>query len=249
MFSGTNAFHGSFFEGGNASYEAGTPTLESIFCRQPAEKLEAGEALFWEGDQARHLFEITEGVLRIFKIIADGRRVITGFMYPGDLVGVSLKDRFLYSAEAVTAVKFRRFTRKSFQDEMNRCPHLRPLLFARLCDEMAAAQDQMVLLSRKSAEERLCSFFLLLMRRRSEHDRAAGIVQLPMTRLDIADYLGLTIETVSRTMTKLMGRGVVSASGRHAIKIARPAQLALLAGDSDEYDSSLPACADRSARH
>ncbi|MBB3929692.1 CRP/FNR family transcriptional regulator [Kaistia hirudinis] len=211
--------------------EAERPTLQGLFSRQPIEKFEAGTAVFWEGDEADHVFEVVEGVLRIYKILGDGRRVITGFMYPGDLIGVSLKDRYLYTAEAVTRIQVRRFARQRFQEEINRSPELRPQLFARLCDEMAAAQDQMVLLARKSAEERVCSFLLLISRRLDRDGQALRVVEVPMTRLDMADYLGLTIETVSRIMTRLTSRGVISPSGRHAIIVRKSDKLTTLAGE------------------
>jgi CRP/FNR family transcriptional regulator len=218
--------------------------LATLFRRQPVEHLNAGQTLFFEGDAALHLFEVVEGTLRIFKIISDGRRVITGFLHAGDLVGVSLKDHYLYSAEAITETKVRRLSRKAFDSNVSSFPELRPQLFARLCDEMAAAQDQMVLLSRKNAEERVCTFLLRELRRRLSKNRAGAIVELPMTRLDIADYLGLTIETVSRTMTKLAGKGILACSGRHAVRILKQGALAQLSGDDDEYDGGdLIACA------
>jgi len=223
--------------------------LRSLFWKQPLEQLDAGGSLFFEGDPAKHLFELVEGVLRIFKIMADGRRVITGFLYPGDLVGVSLRNQYLYSAEAVSTAKLRRFSRKSFEDAVGDSAELRPQLLARLCDEMAAAQDQMVLLSCKNAEERLCSFLLQQLRRKRKQDRSTNIAELPMTRLDIADYLGLTIETVSRTMTKLTNKGIVSPAGRHSISVTKPGMLARLAGDGDEcYDDNPAVISLESAR-
>ncbi len=238
MFSTSNALQSQTFDHVLASQERTSVSLESLFCRLPLERLEAGSALFWEGDSCKHVFEVVEGVLRVFKIIGDGRRVITGFLYPGDLVGVSIRDRYLYSAEAVVPTKVRRFGRAKFQEEINRSPELGPQLFARLCDEMAAAQDQMVLLSRKNAEERLCSFLLLLARRVQSRDATAHVIELPMTRLDIADYLGLTIETVSRTMTKLTSRGVISPTGRHAIVIRKWEKLVALSGNGDDCDDN-----------
>jgi CRP/FNR family transcriptional regulator len=218
------------------------PTLEALFDRQAPGHIEAGATLFLEGDRASHLYEVIEGVLRVFKMIGDGRRVITGFLYPGDLVGVSLKDRYLYSAEAVTRTRFRRFGRREFQDAINASPELRPQLFARLCDEMAAAQDQMVLLSCKTAEERVCSFLLSCLRREQRQDPpTSAVVELPMTRLDIADYLGLTIETVSRTITKLTGRGIITPEGRHALRILKAKTLARLAGDGCDDEDYRPA--------
>ncbi|MFJ6327556.1 MULTISPECIES: Crp/Fnr family transcriptional regulator [unclassified Rhizobium] len=220
------------------AFEAEPTCLQSLFSKQPLEHLDAGRTLFFEGDHAKHLFELMEGVLRIFKIMADGRRVITGFLYPGDLVGVSLRSHYLYSAEAVTPVRLRRFSRRAFEDMVDSSPELRPQLLARLCDEMAAAQDQMVLLSCKSAEERLCSFLLHQLQRKRDQERSCSLVDLPMTRLDIADYLGLTIETVSRTMTRLTNKGIVSPAGRHSIRILKARTLAHLAGESDECDDS-----------
>jgi CRP/FNR family transcriptional regulator len=221
-----------------ANAEAVPMTLLEVFGHLPLERVKPGTPVFWQGDQASAVFEIVEGVLRTFKILADGRRVITGFLYPGDIVGVSLRDRYLYSAEAVVPAKLRRFARARFEDEIEHRPELRPQLFARLCDEMAAAQDQMVLLACKSAEERVASF-LLSVARRTRH-RPAGnsaVIEIPMTRLDMADYLGLTIETVSRTMTKLTARAVIAPAGRHTVALRNMEQLASLAGDDDELDN------------
>lgn len=210
-------------------------TLHALFCRQPVELLQPGQALFFEGDAAKHVFEVLEGALRIFRIISDGRRVITGFIYDGDLVGVSLKGNYLYSAEAVVPTKIRRLTRRTFDAATQDSEELRPQVFERICDEMAAAQDQLVLLSSKSAEERLCTFLLKHLRRTAAKNGVQSLIQLPMTRQDMADYLGLTIETVSRTITKLATKGILGCVGRHSIRIIKPMLLAQLAGDDDEY--------------
>lgn len=212
--------------------DTGTPSLRDIFSKQAMDRFEAGSTLFWEGDPAANVFEVVAGVFRIVRVLNDGRRVITGFIYAGELLGASLRDRYLYSAEAVTQVTVRRFGRNRFQEEISRQPELREQLFSRLSDELAAAQDQMVLLSRKNAEERVCNFLLSTARRVTQTCTAMPIVELPMTRLDIADYLGLTIETVSRTMTKLTNRGVIAAAGRHSVVIMKPVTLASLAGES-----------------
>jgi CRP/FNR family transcriptional regulator len=213
------------------------PSLQSLFSRQPVEKFDAGAGILWEGGAASHVFEVAEGVLRVFRILSDGRRAITGFLYAGDILGVSLKDRYLYSAEAVTPTKVRRFTRNRFREQMARFPELRPQLFARLCDEVAAAQDQMVLLARKNAEERVCSFLLQIARRMDCDRHALPVIEIPMSRLDMADYLGLTIETVSRTMTKLTNRGVIAPTDRHGVMIRKFGKLVLLAGGGDEDDN------------
>lgn len=212
-------------------------SLQHIFEQQSVETVESGGTIFWEGDPATHVFEVVEGVLRVFKLLADGRRVITGFIYPGDILGVALKDHYLYTAEAVSEVKLRRFGRRRFRERVDASPELRPQLFARLCDEMAAAQDQMVLLARRSAEERVCSFLLQIARRTGASDGGNRAIALPMSRLDIADYLGLTIETVSRVMTRLTSRGMIASAGRQAIVIRKPARLESLAGEVGGEDN------------
>jgi len=209
------------------------PSLAGIFRKQPVETFARGETVVWEGDAAASVFEVIEGVLRVCRLLSDGRRVITGFLYPGDLTGVSLQNHYLYTVEAVSRARLRRFARQRFQEEINRSPALRPQLFARLCDEMAAAQDQMVLLARKNAEERVCSMLLAIARRMRSAGRPATLIELPMTRLDMADYLGLTLETVSRTMTSLASRGIITANGRHSLTIRRPEALVLMAGECD----------------
>lgn len=218
--------------------EAANLNLRSMFSRQQLESFGPGEAVFWEGDRATHVFEVIEGILRIVKILNDGRRVITAFMHPGDLVSISLHENYPYTAEAVTSVKIRRCARNRFQDEITRFPELRPQLFSHLCEEMAAAQEQMVLLARKSAEEKVCSFILNIARR--SRRESPSEVELPMSRLDMADYLGLTIETVSRTMTSLTSRGVITAKGRHNIAIQCIRRLTRLAGESDDDNNRRP---------
>jgi CRP/FNR family transcriptional regulator, anaerobic regulatory protein len=210
--------------------------LHSLFAKQPVESFSAGQILFFEGDVAKSIFEVVQGTLRILRILPDGRRVITGFLHAGDMLGISFKSHYIYTAEAIDQVIIRRLSRKVFQDEVANSAELRPAVFNQMSDEMAAAQDQMVLLSTKNAEERLCSFLLKELQRAIGTGTRDSLVALPMTRLDIADYLGLTIETVSRTMTKLINKGVLTASGRHAVKILRRGLLAQLAGDGDEWD-------------
>lgn len=134
-----------------------TRTLKDVFKGQATETLSAGEALFWEGDPAGQIFDVLEGVLRVYKIMPDGRRAIMGFIHPDDVLGVSFQNRYLFTAEAVAEVKVRRFARGRFFALINETPALRPQLFAILCDEMSAAQDQMLLLGRKNASSASCS--------------------------------------------------------------------------------------------
>lgn len=221
--------------------EAPATTLGSLFRRQCPEDIEAGAALLWQGEKADHAFLVVKGVFRIVRILCDGRRGITGFLYPGDLIGAALRDRYPYTVEAVTDARVRRIGRPRFDAEIDNRPGLRPELMSRMCDELAAAQEQMVMLARKTAEERVCSFLRWTARRVDACCPDALKVAIPMTRLDIADHLGLTIETVSRIMSRLMARGVIAAAGRHAVAVRDADELARLAGDGDEGADNEPA--------
>jgi CRP/FNR family transcriptional regulator len=207
--------------------------LQALFSRQPVETFPTGASVFWEGDAATHVFDLLEGIIRIVKILSGGRRVITEFHYPGDLLGAALEDTYAYTAEAVTPTKLRRIARCHFEAALAHTPELRPYLFARLCNEMAAAQCQLVLLARKTAEERVSSFLLMTARRMNGDMQAAAAIPIPMNRMDVADYLGLTKETVSRAMCRLVSLGVIAMSGRHTVIIREFHSLASHAGDAD----------------
>jgi len=210
------------------------PTLKDGFGGQPVESLSAGEALFWEGDEASQIFDLLEGVLRVYKILPDGRRAIMGFVYPGEVLGVSFQHRSLFTAEAVTAVKIRRVSRGRFLSVVNESPDLQSQLVTLLCDKMSAAHEQMLLLGRKSAEERVVSFLIAVYGKCGE----GAEIELPMSRLDMADYLGLTMETVSRMMTSLARRGLIHATGRHRIALSKLGALRDIAGrDQGEADA------------
>ncbi|MFS8148399.1 Crp/Fnr family transcriptional regulator [Rhizobium sp. BR 249] len=212
-------------------------SLSSLFLTSATETVPAGKAICWEGDKASHLFQVEEGVVRLHRIIGEGRRVITAFHFAGDLIGASLLSDFLFTAEAVTECRIRRISRKSFHEEVARSDALGPAYISLLCQEAAAAHEQMVLLSKKNAEERLCSFIVKLASRRSAQPRQ-GLLRVPMNRQDIADHLGLTIETVSRTITKLASRNIVVPEGRHDLRIVNLARLAQLSGDADDFSDN-----------
>lgn len=209
------------------------PGMDSLFSRQPTETFKANATIFWEGDATTHVYQVLEGVLRIVKILSGGRRAITGFVYSGDLLGISLRTPHFSTAETVTPTRIRRLGRTQFRDAMQHSPELRLNLLQRLCEDAAAADDRMVLLARKTAEERVCSF-LLMMARRMRRDCCAGAtVAVPMCRLDLADYLGLTKETVCRTMARLAGLGLITTTGRHGVTICALESLAFHAGDGE----------------
>jgi CRP/FNR family transcriptional regulator len=196
--------------------------IELIRSSGQTARLERDEMLFCEGDDGEALYVILSGTVRCCKVLADGRRQIIGFYQAGDLLGLSLGDVYFYSAEAVTPVRLRRLGRVQLETMMDERPQLRRRLFSIAAGELAAAQNQMLLLGRKTARERICTFLL----GRAGSD---GAVELPMSRTDIADYLGLTIETVSRTLSQLRSAGLVRMSGLSSLELTDPDRLSDMA--------------------
>jgi CRP/FNR family transcriptional regulator, anaerobic regulatory protein len=204
--------------------------LRGHVANRPVETLAANEALFWEGDPADSVFEIVSGVLRLSRLLADGRRAIVGFLYAGEMLGLPCRDGYAYTAEAVTTLKVRRLSRPQVLRLVDESPVVRRDLLALAYDEMCSAQDQMLLLGRKTAEERVASFLLQVARRCAGNGATASEIILPMTRLDMADFLGLTIETVSRLMSKLKGDGIIALPSPSRVLVMDEAALHALAG-------------------
>jgi CRP/FNR family transcriptional regulator len=193
------------------------------------------ETVFLEDDPADDVYEVTEGVVRLCKLLPDGRRAIVGFLYPGELAGLASGGRYPLTAEAVTPVAVRSCPRRALDRAANCSPDVQRHLSALLWRELEAAQARLVLLGRMSAIERVASFLVTLSRR--EH--GANRLRLPMSRLDIADYIGLTIETVSRTLTQLKRQGIIALPNPHEVILLRPASLCALAGEDGE-DKAAP---------
>ena len=170
----------------------------------------AGAILFNEGARARHVFSVSEGTIQVFRLLPDGRRQITGFFFAGDFLGLSNSGRYGYGAVTVVETAVCRFPRTALEEMIERSPKAASHLLALARDEIAAAQDHIVLLGRKTARERLASLLLLLAERIAQRDGGIDHVIVPMSRSDIGDYLGLTSETVSRVMSQLKQDGVIA---------------------------------------
>jgi CRP/FNR family transcriptional regulator len=179
------------------------------------QQIEAGQTFLSEGDAATHFVTIVEGAVKVYKLMPDGRRQITGFLFAGDLLGLAVNETYTYSAEALTPVAVCRFPRRQFERLLDDFPKMERRLLAIASNELAAAQEQMMVLGRKTAHERIASFVLMLARRQERAGRSGDVLELSMTRTDIADYLGLTTETASRVFTSLKKRGWIElASGK-----------------------------------
>lgn len=172
-------------------------------------QMPSGTAVFREGEAAVHLYSVALGTLKLYKLMPDGRRQITAFLFPGDFFGLAVDGGYAYTAEALSPVVLCRFPRRKLDQVLEDVPRIEKRLLGLAIDELAAAHEQMLLLGRKTAKEKVASFLMMLSRRAERRGLAASPIALPMSRSDIADYLGLTIETVSRTLTQLKRDGVI----------------------------------------
>lgn len=210
--------------------------LGQIFASSSTEAFNAGEIVLLEGDEAESVFEVVDGVLRIYRSLVDGRRAVTGFLYPADVIGLALNERYVFTAEAITDAQLRRLGREKLHDAVSQSADLQRCLLSVVGDELSAAQDQMLLLARKTAQERVASFFLVVGRKTSCGAEFASEIVLPMTRLDIADYLGLTVETVSRVLARLKAEGVIRIPAPNRIIVQNRSVLRQLAASETSDD-------------
>jgi CRP/FNR family transcriptional regulator len=167
------------------------------------------ETVFAQEDMTTSVYNLLEGVMRLYKLLPDGRRQIVGFALPGDFLGMTISGRHGVSADSIGPVTVCRFARTPFTRFVEDKPHLLRRITELAVRELSQARDHMVLLGRRSAEEKVATFLIGWRDRLAQLKGPSAIVPLPMSRQDIADYLGLTIETVSRTFTKLEREGVI----------------------------------------
>jgi CRP/FNR family transcriptional regulator len=196
----------------------------------------AGHTIISDQEPASFFANIISGTVKLTKTTADGRQQIVGLLFPPDFLGRAFSRNNLYFAEAATDVEICVFPNDRFEALVADHPELQHRLFAKTLDELDAAREWMLLLGRKTAEEKVASILLILAARaeriRSDGEQAAVSFEIPLTRADLADHLGLTIETVSRQMTRLRAMRVIAMTNARQIAISDMPRLAALAGHS-----------------
>ena len=196
-------------------------------------RMRAGSYLYFEGDEVEWLYQVKSGVLRLTRMLEDGRRQVIAFGYPGDIVGFPAAGRHHTDCDALTDVSLQPY-RRAVLESGDGAPELHQKLLQAALREISAMQDHFMMLGRKSAAEKVASFLGVLAHRVGRDVEGCVRFQLPMPRADIADFLGLTTETVSRTLTQLRKSGVIEIENVHNILIRRPgALLALSQGGED----------------
>lgn len=185
--------------------------------------LRRDEPLFRPGDAAEFYFKVLKGAVRGCRLLADGRRHIGEFLLVGDFIGLDASEHYAFSAEAITETTVIRYSRHKVDALIAEDPRVGQSLVEVMRAALAVARERMLVLGHMTAMERIATFLLTLSERRGD-----GRVSLPMTRTDIGDYLGLTMETVSRAMSQLKGDGIITQHGIHELAIAKPAELVAL---------------------
>jgi CRP-like cAMP-binding protein len=200
--------------------------------------LEPHEHAFYEGDAHTHIYRIKSGMMRLYRLLADGRRQVIAFRLPGHLIGLGEHETQFCSAEALTEVVLQCVPLSIVYRRMQEEPRFGSELVRCLAVELAETRNQVAFLNRRSALEKLATFILGFLTWTGEDTKLE--LELHMGREDIADYLGLTVETVSRSFAKLKAQGVVSLPRAQTIiihDIGRLIALAAGAFKDDDWDS------------
>ena len=196
---------------GEASRETDSPIRVSL----NEFRYKKGAEIFGEKEPAEYVYQVISGAARSYKLLSDGRRQIGAFHLVGDIFGLEIGTEHRFTAEAIVDTTVRLLKRRSLELAAKSDVMVAHNLLSMTTSNLQHAEDHMLLLGRKTSLERVAAF-LLEMDRRST---AAGILALPMCRRDIADYLGLTLETVSRALSRLHGLGILGFIGNNQRQI------------------------------
>lgn len=199
---------------------------------------EAGQTIVWAGDQMQFLGSVVSGVAALSQTMEDGRRQMVGLLLPSDFVGRPGRDIAPFDVVAATEVTLCRFRKAPFETLMASTPSVANRLLEMTLDELDSAREWMLLLGRKTAREKIASLLAIIARRDASLRlrKAAGRVRfdLPLSREAMADYLGLTLETVSRQISALKREGIIELEGKRHINIPDYANLMNETGDDTD---------------
>jgi CRP/FNR family nitrogen fixation transcriptional regulator len=180
------------------------------------------EEIYGEGEACEYVYQVVRGAVRTYKLLADGRRQIGAFHLPGDVFGLDTGSGHRLTAEAITDTTVRLVKRRSLEAAAGTNVQVARNLWIMTAGDLRHAEDHMLLLGRKTAMEKVATFLLEMDRRLTK----AGLMALPMCRRDIGDYLGLTLETVSRALSQLSDQGILVFSSARQIVLRNRQRLA-----------------------
>lgn len=199
---------------------------------------EAGQTVIWSGDKMDFVASVVSGIATLTQTLEDGRTQMVGLLLPSDFVGRPGRETAAYNVTATTDIVMCCFRKKPFEDMMLRTPHIAQRLLEMTLDELDAAREWMLLLGRKTAREKIASLLAIVARRdaslKPRSGRGRTTFDLPLTREAMADYLGLTLETVSRQMSALKRDGVIELEGKRHVTVPDMDRLMAEAGDDSD---------------
>jgi CRP/FNR family transcriptional regulator len=203
---------------------------------------QAGQTIIWSGDRMEFVGSVVSGIATLTQTMEDGRRQMVGLLLPSDFVGRPGRSTAAFDVTATTDLVMCCFRKKPFEEMMSTTPHIAQRLLEMTLDELDAAREWMLLLGRKTAREKIASLLAIIARRDAGlklADPADGArFDLPMTREAMADYLGLTLETVSRQMSGLKRDNVIRLDGARGVTVPRFHRLIEETGSDGELISA-----------
>lgn len=199
---------------------------------------EAGQPIIWAGDQMDFVASVVSGIATLSQTMEDGRTQMVGLLLPSDFLGRPGRPLAAYDVTAVSNLTICCFRRRPFEELINTTPHISQRLLEMTLDELDAAREWMLVLGRKTAREKIASLLAILARRdaslKLSRTPDGSKFDLPLTREAMADYLGLTLETVSRQISALKRDGVISLEGNRRVTVPNFGRLILETGDDDD---------------
>jgi CRP/FNR family transcriptional regulator len=196
-------------------------SLDDVLAEAEQLTLAPKHVLFDEGDRAGHVFTLVQGTAKLTRLLPDGREQVLGFRFAGDVLGYTGAARYPFAAQLLTPAHVCRLERRRLDALLQRYPALERRLLDLCVQELAATQDQLVTVGRRTAEARVAAFLLSLAEAGRRRNQLGAVLDMPMTRSDIADFLGLTLETVSRTLTAFRRRGWVREPAHARVELLR----------------------------
>jgi CRP/FNR family transcriptional regulator len=204
--------------------------LSDLYGKSAVKHFNAGEILILNDDSGRDAFTVKSGDLILFKLLADGRRQVLGFLFKGDFMGIDKRTQAGIGIQALTEVEICHFQPSYFYKFIHEAPNLEEEILRLTVEDLNNARSHLTLLGRKTAVERVASFIQYMVARGVQSGGAVGTAVLHMTRGDIADYLGLTTETVSRIFSMLKRDGSIQLFELGGVRLLKPEKIETMAG-------------------
>lgn len=202
--------------------------LESI---KSYSTFKAGQPIIWRGDELKTFSSLVVGIAALSRTMEDGRTQMVGLLLPSDFIGRPGREHVDFDVTAVTDVTLCQFQRRPFERLVEEVPHISQRMMEMALDELNAAREWMVLLGRKTAREKIATFLEMVVRRSTVPSHAINQYTLPLTREEIANFLGLTLETISRQLSAMKKDGIIAFEGRRNFVIQDLAALHQASGD------------------